>query len=283
MKKLLAILCSAFALCIALASCEAAPRTDLIGTWDYDIDTLDQFVGEGLTDEQVLAARQLMFLNLYEDGTADFVLFGSVQDGSWQASGSDISITIGKGESTAKLEDGMLTMGVDGATLVFVKTDELRSVPTEEQVAAALEELVASGAEMEPIGNVAAPEPGARIELEEWDTPTVIVDDDVATIQITASGTNALGDPGFNLHVANNSDTTFYIMEGPFTIDGQSVAVYGNEMFEPGQEKDVFLAFDAAGLPEGMLVDGSSAVNGTITVNDDATTEVIASYDFTLE
>ena len=68
MKKLAATLCSAFALCMALclafASCSGVSRDDLVGTWDYDIDTLDLFVGEGLTDEQVIAARQLMFLNL---------------------------------------------------------------------------------------------------------------------------------------------------------------------------------------------------------------------------
>ena len=283
MGRLFAILCSAVALCIALASCSSAPRTDIIGTWDYDIDTLDQFVGEGLTDEQVLAGRQLMFLNLYEDGTDEFVLFGSSQSGTWQASGSDISITIGEEESTAKLENDMLTMGVDGAVLIFVKADELRSIPTEEQVATALEELVGSGTEVEPIGNVPDPEPGARIELEEWDAPVVIADDDTVTILVTASGTNALGDPGFNLHMVNNSDVTFYLTEGQFSVDGQNVAVYGNDVFEPGEAKDVFLAFDAAGLPEGMVVDGSSDVSGVVFVNDDATTEVIASYEFALE
>ena len=287
MKKLAATLCSAFALCmvlcLGLASCSGVSRNDLIGTWDYDIDTLDLFVGEGLTDEQVLAARQLMFLNLYEDGSADFALFGSVQNGSWQVSGSGVSIIIGDEESPAKYENGMLTMGEGDVSLVFVKADELRSLPTEEQVAAAMEELVGSGAIEEATRDIADPQPDAQIELVEWDSPIVVADDDTVTIAVTASGTNALGDPGFNLHVTNNSDTTFYLTEGEFTLDGQAVVVYGNDVFAPGEEKDMFLAFDAVGLSDDTVVDASSDVHGVVSVNDDATTEVIASYEFMLD
>ena len=280
MKRLVAILLCAFALCVGLVSCAGVSRDAVIGTWDYDIDTLSLFVGEGLTDEQVQAARQLMFLNLNDDGSAEFVLFGESQSGTWKTEGSKIVITIGGEESTAKLENDMLIMGEGDTPLSFVKASDPREVPKGAQVTAAMEVLLGSGTVDEPSGNVADPLPNAQIELTELDEPMPIADDDVATITATAEGTNALGDPGFNLHVVNKSGATLFMTEGEFFVDGQAVTVYGGDVFAPGDEKDVFLAFDAAGLPDGMTVDALGNVQGTIALNDDATTEMVASYEF---
>ena len=287
-RALAAALAAAALSCLVIGACGctggAALRDGLVGTWDYDLDTIARFVGQDLTDEQVQAARELMFLNLDEDGAAELVLFGEIRSGSWEpggAGGADATITVEGDAYPARLDDGVLTMGEGETALVFEKAAYLREPPSADECAAAMEALVGIGPERTADAPIVVPE-GGRIETEAFDEPVVIGDDEVATILVTAIGTNALGDPGYSLHVANNSDSTVYMGTGEFTVGGAGVTAYGSETLAPGEEKDVFLAFDAADFGGQATPDALVDVAGVLTVNDDATTSVLAYYDFAM-
>ena len=284
MARLIAAACCAVCLCFALVACngDGAMREQLAGTWDYDDETLVRFVGSELTDQQMQAARQLAFLNLGEDGSAEFVLLGDSRSGTWEVDDSDIAISIDGDSVSATLEEGVLAIGEGATRISFEKASEPRAIPSANERAAAMETLIGKDV-IEGMGDALA-NLGVtpQAQLTSLTEPVQVSDDDVASIAVMGFGINELGDPGYSLRVANNADADIRVVFRGFAVGGAAVTAYGSTVLEPGQTDDAFLAFDAADLEGQSSPDALADVWGTIAVYDDATMSELSAYDFAM-
>ena len=99
-KKLKPLLFGALAAVFALTLCacssassdggSATASSAFVGTWDlYEITSEDE---DAVTTHDSVEAlkenNQLMFVNLNEDGTAQFLQFSTSLDGNWESSGA---------------------------------------------------------------------------------------------------------------------------------------------------------------------------------------------------
>lgn len=286
MMKLLAATCLA-ALCIALAAC--GNSNSPAGTWDYDEATLAAYVGDDMTNEQKTAAQKIMFLNLNEDGTLDFVMYGDDMKGTWKQNDKGLTIIIEDEEIPATLADGKLTFNDEEGGMGFVKASSKRALPTEEEANEALSAMLGfdlgevefedSSSDIESTFDEADYKP---TELNALEQPVTIADDDRCTITVTATGVNGFGDPGYNLQVVNKTNKAIYVTEQEFTIGGTEVAAYSDETVDANATADVFLAFDAADLGDNASVASLVNVKGTLEIDDDETVDELATYAFSM-
>ena len=286
MVKLLAATCLA-ALCIALAAC--GNSNSPAGTWDYDAETLAAYVGDDLSDEQKAAAQKIMFLNLNDDGTLDFVMYGDDMTGTWKQNDKGLTLVIEDEEVAATLADGKLTFDDEEGGMGFVKASSKRTLPTEDEANDALATMLGfdlgeiefedTSGDLEATFDEADYEPK---ELNELEQPVTIADDDTCTIIVTATGVNGFGDPGYNLKVTNKLDKAIYVTEQEFTIGGKEVAAYSDETVEAGETAEVFLAFDAADLGENASVATLVDVKGILEIDDDETVDELTTYPFNM-
>ena len=304
--RLIAGLCCAFAFCLALFGCGNASDS-IAGTWDLDDASMADYMGEDLTDEQKEAAHQLMFLNLNDDGTVDFVIYGDDIQGTWEkASDGTLSLTFDESPATAKIENGTLTLDEEGEVTTFAKASAKRAIPTEDEVNAALSTLLGfdisdlefdvededtsielSSADIEEF-TVDEEVLSDRTDLE---NPVTIADDATATIVVKATAVNEYGDPGYVLSVKNNASAALFVCPADTaTIDGAEVTTYGGDTIEAGDEVEVFISFEATEIGDGenVTVDSLKNVKVDIEVYDDAAFEVeddpkpIATYELTM-
>ena len=286
MRKLIAIFCGVAAACAVLAGCDgsAALRSELVGTWDCDDATIASFASTDLDAAQLEAAHRLMFLSLDEDGAATFVSLGEAQAGTWEVDGGEIAIAIGGSSVAAEYADGALSIEAGGQTIPFSKAESAREAPSTAERDAALKTLAgldvaSSDGSVGEAGSTGAglPAVSADRELADLDEPIVVADDEVAAVTVAAVGTNALGDPGYLLHVANNSENAMYLIPSGFTVSGANAVAYGTTFLAPGETADTFLAFDAADLG-GASTESLADVQGALSFYSEATGAQLASY-----
>ena len=133
MKKtgIVAVLCCAFALCLALAGCGGTSEVDeataakeaFAGTWD--LTSMSQNGDStGSEDIQMLAALGMkVTLSLNEDGTAQLVVFDTTMSGTWEAIDMATATATLDGQSVDMTVDegGQLTLSESGSTMTFTK------------------------------------------------------------------------------------------------------------------------------------------------------------------
>ncbi len=112
--------------------------------------------------------------------------------------------------------------------------------------------------------------------------PVVIADDDVATIVVTGVGTDALGDPGYSLALANRTDRAafVYAVTSSFTVNGAAHEASLYEALEPGADVEGFMSFLRDDLGSGT--EALQVAKGTVEVIDKDTYETLATYAFVM-
>ena len=134
MKKMGAILvamCLAAA-CFAMAGCGGNSAVDPVGTWELSGGT--QADGTEVTAEDIEKVKErsielgfesgLDFSYTFEkDGSVESSMFGLKSTGTWKAvDATTLDITIGDQTQQGKIENGTLTLTIEGATYNFTKT-----------------------------------------------------------------------------------------------------------------------------------------------------------------
>lgn len=133
MKKMriAAVLCCAFALCLAMVGCGGSAKVDeataakeaFAGSWDLTSMSQD---GDTTTSEdiQTLAALGMkVTLSLNDDGTGQLVVFDGTMSGTWEAIDATTATATLDGQSVdmAIDENGELTLSESGSTMTFKK------------------------------------------------------------------------------------------------------------------------------------------------------------------
>lgn len=241
MKKhlgvLLACVC-AFALCLGLAACGGSGSTnkaDYAGTW-----SLTGLVEDGEETSQedldLLASMGLeVFLNLNEDGTMAFVLFGEPLDGTWDITGDNqLGITMEGETTTATVEGGTLTMEQDGSKMTFTK-GEAKEVP------AASEDIDEDATEEEEEVPAVPGTPATVASATDfpgtWDIVELTEAPDEAPL--STDDLNETRSMGMDLFLNLNDDNTFELymyylgLRGTWTADSDSqlTLTVGEESF----------------------------------------------------
>lgn len=256
-----------------LCGCAGGDGERFVGTWDLRSGDSPQG-GEALTEANVAAMRELgldAYLNLDESGTLSLVTFDQAKRGDWKATGPDTANATVEGQSaTIQLSDDTLRLKQNDTVLVFSKGDPKDPDPARPDAGAPAEEPAQDAGE----GLSDLVVRGAL-----WDAPVTVIDNGAVTVIVNGVGADKLGDPGFNLRIANNGDQAVDVwVEEPFQVGGASVAAYLCERVQPGETVTAFMAFDTEDV-------GSSSpavlkdVQGRITV-DTEQGEVIGRYAF---
>ena len=133
MKKtgIVAVLCCAFALCLALVGCGGSSEVDeataakeaFAGTWDLSGMSQNGDT-TGSEDIQTLAALGMkVTLSLNDDGTAQLVVFDTTMSGTWEVVDATTATATLEGQSADMTIDeaGELTLAESGSTMTFKK------------------------------------------------------------------------------------------------------------------------------------------------------------------
>lgn len=134
-KAIIALIAGIFALSLALVGCSgnsggsgedptAAAKKAFTGTWDM----VEMSQGDDITgsdDIETLKALGLeVYLNLNEDNTAEFVMFGEAIEGTWEASSPTSGhLDLGTAVGDMTLADERLTFEQDGSSITFARSD----------------------------------------------------------------------------------------------------------------------------------------------------------------
>lgn len=264
MKRKLAVLFAAvcaFSLCFALVGCggganNAEAAKNFTGTWVVSGGELD---GEALDDETIALMESFdmyLYINLNEDGSASFMIFGEELKGDWKVKdASTATLTLEGDSADVKLANDELSFEYGGDKLTFKKGE----VPSP------------SGASTTDTGTTVIDEP----EGEEINA--VIADDGLCTITVLSSGRDFADDLGYNINVVNNSDAAIFVYSeyGSFSVDGKMMDPYGSATVKPGKNADFFIYFS-----ELESMDDLVNVEGSIVVVDDDTWDELGRYDF---
>lgn len=276
MKKRVSLLvASALALMLsfALVGCGGGEdyAANFQGTWKVcSIEGED----EGATDEDIAMLEDLgliVLLNLNEDKSASLDVFGDIEEGTWEAkSATECSVTIDGDTITGTLADGKLTLADDYASMTFVKLEG-----AEAEAAAAASAAAAAEAE------AAAAPPNDEVIVDENFAAVTLVDDEVCTITATGKMTDEWGDSGYVVDVVNKTDATIFVSFIPgSTVNGAQHDFWGSATVKPGETKtDAFLYSDGTEITS---LEALVNVKGTIEVCDDATLDVLGSYEVEL-
>jgi hypothetical protein len=278
----LAAVLLAFVLGVTLAGCGggggADPKETFKGTWDLkSVDAEDESSSMSEDDVKLLDDLGMStFVNLNEDGSAEFVLFGFTVKGEWEAkSATSVSIDLEMdGESSTfegTLSGDTLTIDVDGDKMSYVK-GEHKDAP--DVSADSLTEAVEEESTVED-------EYGSYTFVEGYEEKT-LVDDDLMTIVSKAKGSDLFDDPGFLLSYTNKGSVPVYFTgTGTFTVNGNEASVYYMvpQTIQPGETVEDFLSFDSG---EVGTVDDVSEAQVSIEVMDDSTLDTLATYTFTI-
>ena len=142
-KGLIALASCILALCLALVGCggsggsggksedpAVAAKKAFTGTWDM----VEMTQGDDVTGpddiETLKALGMEVYLNLNEDGTADFVIFGEPVKGTWKASSPTAgTLELGTSQLDMTISDSQLKFEQEGSTITF-KKGEAKAAPS---------------------------------------------------------------------------------------------------------------------------------------------------------
>lgn len=262
--------------CLLLAGCAGADDSSrFVGTWDLQSGQSSDG-NENLSAENVSAMRQLgldAYLNLDGSGTLSLVTFDEAKRGDWKATGD--------GAANATVEGQSATIVLKGETLQLKQKDTVLSFTKGDPKEPVSGSDPSSDSAWEP----GEGEGGGLSEMVVrgalFDKPTVLVDDELCTFIVDGSGTDKLGDPGFNLQITNNRSTPIDVwVKDPFTVNGASVRVYLCETLGPGETATAFMQFDTddVGSTNPSALEGAE---GTVLIDDDDH-QTIESFRFAL-
>ena len=137
-KSIIVLLGCVVALSLALVGCannssansSAAAKQALVGTWDLVEIVQD---GQPASKDELETIKGLgldIFLNLNEDGTAALVLFGEVQEGTWEVTSSTAGkLVLADHAIEMTIDNSQLKFEQAGTALTFAK-GEKKEVPT---------------------------------------------------------------------------------------------------------------------------------------------------------
>lgn len=149
MKKtsLIAIVCLACALCLAMVGCGGVNKEAYTGAWDLESGSDENLGVESIAMMKSYGLEVTMTLN--EDGTGLLNLFGEPLSLKWEAkSNSEGTVTFDEGKSAAlKLANGKLTLeDSTGSSMTFIKLDSAAVSSAAASSAAASSEAASSEA-----------------------------------------------------------------------------------------------------------------------------------------
>lgn len=268
-KKLKPLLFGALAAVFALTLCacssassdggSATASSAFVGTWDlYEITSEDEdAVTTHDSVESLKENNQLMFVNLNEDGTAQFLQFSTSLDGSWESTG-DNTATLTIENQTYELsisDDGKMSYVEGDRTWVYEHGDAKN---VDDYVVKTVDEVI-----------------------DESFQPITIADDDTCKAVAKKCYSDQYGDPGYKIVITNKSSKSIYFTTADmFTVDGQEAALSGSTELKPGKKESVFFYFKKE------LVDGIDAlknVTGKFMAVSGEDGSTIAEYDFSDE
>lgn len=299
MKRIWMAVVGALALCISLVACGRGGtdfKANFVGTWEIASLTEDGVE----TDAETLAAMKDYGLNVYlelnENGSASFELFGEAMEGTWDASSAEKGTVTFEGSSAPMvLGDGRLSMESDNSKLVFEKIDPSQKQTTsgstgnleqpEEDPATSEDEPAESqddnGLE-EDLGGLTS---WGGDDIDDLDDPTamgiLVVDDDNFTIKILAKGLY-VGDPAFYFEVTNKTDAEVGInsVDGTWTVNGEAHDPIVLESISAGETLGTIGWFSADEIGTDMNALGT--IKGQLEMyNEDY--ETLATYDVTID
>lgn len=172
-RGIISLLACMFALSLALVGCSGGgsasgsagasssgsdPKAVWVGTWDLiEMDQQGQVVNaEGLQRMKDLGVE--VYVELNEDGSGAFVLFGEAMGGTWEAkSETEAVLTIqDQGVNMVIGDGGNMTIEEDDTKLVFVKGESHSAATTASSASAAANTGSASGSASAPASASAA-------------------------------------------------------------------------------------------------------------------------------
>lgn len=261
MRARLALVAAAVACCAALVGLVACSGSgaqgDFAGTWDlYEVQSEDENqVMSADTVSELADGGRLVFLNLNEDGTAQYFLFSSTEEGTWSAqSSTEAAVTLSGAEYALALSgDGSLTL-VDGdQTRVFHKGEAKNP----------------SDYEVKTVDKVTDDSFGK----------ITIANDKICKAVAKSRYSDEYGDAGYEIAVTNKSKSTIYFTpEEDFTIDGEQASLIGSVQVEPGETQSSFFYFDKDVIGGGL--EKIKNVKGTFDVLDVEKYQKQKSYSF---
>jgi len=139
-KGLIALVICVFAFSLTLVGCGgskenaedpvATAKKAFIGTWDMVEMTQGSDV-TGPDDIETLKALGMeVYLNLNENGKADFVVFGENLEGTWTASSpTSGTLDLGTAQGNMTISDSQLKFEQDGSSITF-KKGEAKAAPS---------------------------------------------------------------------------------------------------------------------------------------------------------
>ena len=254
-------------------SAPSANASGVAGVW-----RLEEIVSDD--EDSATSAEDLATINelglrcgveLYDDGTGRFVLFGEEMDVAWELDGGSTgTFTLGGSVAQMTVEGDQLTLTNDGGDTMRLVRDDAYDLDSSADVS----EVTGTGTDID-FGD----EDEVFIEIGQ-----TIVDDDLVTIEVLGKGTDWAGDPYYRLRVTNNSDRTIYVTDSwdSFSLNGMMADPVLGITVKPGAYAEDDMWWSSSDVGEGgveLLVN----VDGSLEVWDDETYDTLATYDFQME
>lgn len=282
--KVIAALCAAFVLCLALVGC--GPNKDsYVGTWDLvSSGTVNEEEVPGLvyTEEDMESLRGTgldIYLTMKDNGIAVLNILGSLTDGKWNANGGSGTIdfdqpgyvdpqsgeTSDVNQAKISLSGDTLTMEKDNTKFTFKKGEYKDPYEAADAVDV-------------------ADENGMSLIMTESEkmNPVTVVDNDSVSIVIDGRGVDSIGDPGYNVQFENKTtDTLNFWLPDPVKVGDTEVRCYTYITLSPGSSTTNFLQLDVEDVGHSEYKDLTD-VSGSIQVVNAENGEVVGTYEFTV-
>lgn len=284
--KIVAVVCCALALCLALVGC-GPNKQSYMGTWDLEycetIDT-EEMGGVEYTEEQMTALRESAGLDIYltltDNDIALFDVLGAVSNGKWAMEGSNATIEFNEmgmvdpetgevqpvNKATLSLNGDTLTMDKDNTRYIFKKGEDKNPYDPSEDI-------------------IVANEDGLSIMIDEGEklaNPVTVVDDDNVSIIIDGIGVDSVGDPGYNVQIVNKTADPINVwIPEVVKVGDKEIRVNIYQSLNPTQSTTTFIQFAYDDLGSSNPEDLQD-VYGEFQVDNALTGEIIGTYAFEL-